>query len=81
MIDHRQDAGYTKVYQEDGGCVHVPLAGYADILRGLAGRMPTWEGWCLNGGQVWLRLDTVTAVLEVTPEMVETERALDAVNG
>lgn len=81
MVDHRQDNGYVKVYQDDGSCVLLPLADYADILRCLTDQVRTWEGTSLNGGQLWLRMNTVTCVLEVTPEMVELDRALESVNG
>lgn len=85
MTDHRQDNGYTKVYQDDGSCVHLPLADYADVVRSLNSRPRTqrteWEGVTLGGGNVWVRLDTVTCVLEVTATMVEEERALEVTNG
>lgn len=80
MNDPAEDGGFTKVWQEDGGYIRLPLDAYEPLLAllrpGYAASL-WWEGVGLYGERAAIRLDTVTVVEEVTAAMVRQRRELE----
>lgn len=80
MIDPAEDHGFTKVWQEDGGYIRLPLSAYEPLLALLRpGYAPSlwWEGVGLYGERAAIRLDTITVIEEVTADMVRQRRELE----
>lgn len=72
------EQGYVNVFQDDGSRITLPITDYEAVVARLndtrLGPTGVWEGVAQSGGRVWIRLSTVTCVLEVTPEMVAEDQ-------